>query len=210
MSGGLPRTIGGLGANFSGTVEPKDAHVCCALSFGIAHASPADLFATLGPGARATPALVSSDYAKPIDLRQFTGNYGVLSTGDWTLTATMENATTGRLIDAAILGILGSWHLRPTPNGAILEVPHGSAVNYALVVLGQDPNASAHGVELTDNSEPCRTKRDTVRAVRDASYGTVGYWCAGGISVSVDGTRSYVESVVANLHVVVTREQRAP
>ena len=179
LSGGLSQTIGGLGATFSGTVEPKDAHDCCALSF----ADRARVAGRPLRDARAGRAHPAGH--RVVGLRQThrspAGQRRLRRAVDGRLDPDRDRWRTRRRVGSSTRPSSGSsvpgtcvrhrtarcWTCRPT-----------APVNYSLVVLGQDPNASAHGIELTDNSEPCRTKRDTTRTVRDASYGTVGYWCA--------------------------------
>jgi hypothetical protein len=203
LSGGLTRTIGGLGAAFGGLVTPKDSTVCCALSFGIFHAAPSDLFDTLEASEVSTPLLVSAAHAKLVDLRQFKGKYGILSTGDWTLSATFENLESGVLADATVLKRLGSWRLRSTPYGAVLAVPADSTIDQSQVVLGRNPDLTERQVGLTQNLEPCRTKADTARTIQDGAYSSVGYWCQDALFVRIEGPRPYVESVVADFKVKV-------
>lgn len=198
----LTDAIGGLGAVFGGLVTPKEATSCCALAFGISRAAPNDLFDTLGANATSIPLLVSAAHAKQADLKQFKGDFGVLSTGDWTLTATFEDGETGPHADATIRKRLYSWHLRSTPYGAVLEIPGDSTIDQAGVGLGATPDLSDRELELTSNVEPCLSMPDTARTINTGN-GAVAHWCEHGLLVAVDGPRSYVENVFANLKVAV-------
>ena len=193
LSGGLTKTIGGLGASFGGSVSPKDSAVWHSVNFEVDHGAPSDLFNTLGPDAVTTPVLVSAAHAKQDDLKQGLGQYAILSTGDWTLVAHYG--------DAAILKRVDSWRLRSTPYGAVLEVPADSTIDYSGVLLGRVPDLSERQVELTENS--CPPNADTARRITpdDSGDGGVGYWCAQGLWVRIQGPLSYVDRVVAGLKV---------
>jgi hypothetical protein len=196
LSGGLTKTIGGLGVVFGGSVSPKDSTVCCPLNFEVDHGAPIDLFNTLGPHAVTTPVLVSAAQAKQDDLKQGVGPYAILSTGDWTLVETNS-------ADPAVLKRLNAWRLRSTPYGAVLEVPADSTIDYSGAFLGRTPDLSNRQVELTENS--CAANADAKRTITPYDSGeAVGYWCVNGLRVRIEGPRSYVESVVADLKVNVT------
>jgi hypothetical protein len=199
LSGGLSRAIGGLGAHFFATVTPKNAAACCALSFGIDHAAASDLFTTLGPGAISTPVLVPAALAVQPDLRQVTGRFGILSTGDWTLIASFENGDHTAVADAIVLKLLDTWHLRSTQNGAVLRVPANSTIGNVEANFGRTPDLTDKEIDLNQTSF-C-TGTDTKRTI-GTSYSTTrrtGTWCERGLHVSIEGPRSYVHSVVADL-----------
>jgi hypothetical protein len=193
LSDGLTKTIGGLGAISFGSVSPRDSTVCCPVNFEVDHGAPSDLFNTLGPHAITTPVLVSAAQAKQEDLRQGVGSYAILSTGDWTLVETSS-------ADPAILKRLHGWRLRSTPYGAVLVVPADSAIDHSGVLFGRTPDLSDRQVELTENS--CAASADARRTFTSSAAGeTVGYWCVQGLRVRIEGPRSYVESVIADLKV---------
>lgn len=197
LSGGLTRTIGGLGVVFGGSVSPKDSTVCCSVNFEVDHGAPSDLFNTLGPHAVTTPVLVSAAESKQDDLKQGVGPYAILSSGDWTLVETSSADPAG------VLKRLNAWRLRSTPYGAVLEVPADSTIDYSGVVLGRTPDLSNMQIELTENS--CAANADAKRTITPSDSGeAVGYWCVQGLRVRIAGPRSYVESVVADLKVNVT------
>lgn len=197
LSGRVSTAIGGLGATFLGTVRPKGA-TCCAVSFEILHAAPSDLFSTLGPGAISIPVLVSSVHAVQPDLRQTTGRFGILSTGDWTLIGSYENGDHSREADAVVRQILGSWHLRPTPYGAVVEVPAGATVDNSEVDFGRVPDLTDTAVDFV-KSEPCQIGRTPMFFGTAAD--TTGRWCDHGLGVTIEGPRSYVQRAVAGLEV---------
>ena len=203
LSGGVSKAIGGLGATFFGTVTPKNAAACCALSFDIDHAAPSDLFATLGPSAISTPVLVSAALAVQPDLRQVAGRFGILSTGDWTLIASFENGDHTASADAVVLKLLDSWHLRSTPNGAVLRVPATSTIDNIEADFGSTPDLTDKEVDLNQTSfctgtDPKRTIGTSYSATR-----LTGTWCERGLHVRIEGPRTYVKRVVADLKVKV-------
>jgi hypothetical protein len=202
LSGGLSKAIGGLGAHFFATVTPKYAADCCALSFGIDHAAPSDLFATLGPSAISTPVLVSSARAVQPNLRQVAGRFGILSTGDWTLIASFENGDHTAAADAIVLKLLDSWHLRSTQNGAVLRVPATSIIDNIEANFGSTPDLTDKEIDL--NASRCAgadTKRTIVTSYSPSRR--KGFWCERGLRVNVEGPQSYVQSVIADLKVKV-------
>lgn len=203
LSGGLSAAIGGLGATFFGTVTPTNASACCALSFDIEHAAPSDLFARLGPNAIAAPVLVSAANAVQPDLKQVTGRVGILSTGDWTLIASYENGDHSATADAIVLKLLGSWRVRSTSNGAVLEVPTNSVLDNIEADFGRAPDLTDKAIGLNQTrlctgKQPQRTIGTSYSATR-----RVGTWCERDLHVNVEGPRSYVQSVVAHLKISV-------
>jgi hypothetical protein len=202
LSGHVSTAIGGLGATFLGTVRPKGA-TCCAVSFEILHAAPSDLFAMLGPSPISTPVLVSSARAVQPDLRQTVGRFGILSTGDWTLIASYENADHSKEADAVVRTILGSWHLRATPYGAIVQVPAGATVDNSEVDFGSVPDLTDQAVDFV-KSEPCQI--GPTPAFFGTAADTTGRWCDHGLAVTIEGPRPYVQRAVANLEVTLTTE----
>jgi hypothetical protein len=199
LSGGLTKTIGGLGATFGGEVSRKNSQACCPVSFSLYHASASDLFETLGPNAISTPVSVSPARATLGDLKQYAGRFGVLSTGDWTLIASSDVRD---VADAAVVKRLDGWRLRSTRHGAVLELPADRTIDESHVVFLVNPSVPDRFVVLTENVEPCLSTPDTARTIKTEN-GAAGYWCAHGLSVAVNGLLSYVESVVAHLKVTV-------
>jgi hypothetical protein len=199
LSGGLTKTIGGLGATFGGEVSRKGSQVCCPVSFSLYHASPSDLFETLGPDAISTPVSVSPAQATLGDLKQYAGRFGLLSTGDWTLIASSDVRDA---VDAAVPKRLDGWRLRSTRHGALLELPADRTIDESHVLFLVNPSVPDRVVELTEHVEPCFSTPDTARTI-NTENGAAGHWCARGLFVAVNGPLSYVESVVANLKVIV-------
>jgi hypothetical protein len=200
LSGAVTQTIRGLAASFAGSVSPTDSQTCCSAGFGIYHASPSDLFETLGADALSSPVAVAPAQAKYGELRQYLGRLSVQSTGEWTLVASVNNAP--ELTDKNFLRRFRSWRLRATPDGAVLDVPAGNTIDSSSVVLGRTPDVTDRQVELTWG-EPCLTRPSTKRSVIDDDYTTVGFWCEHGVLVRVEGPPSYVRAAVANLKVEV-------
>jgi hypothetical protein len=199
LAGDVTKTIAGLGATFFGTVTPKNPAACCALSFGIEHAAPSDLFATLGPNAIAAPLLVSAAHAVQPDLNQVAGRFGILSTGDWTLTASFENGDHTAVADAIVLKLLDSWHLRSTPNGAVVQVPTTLTIDTSEADFGTTPeNLTDKQFNLVETRcSPNGSKPTIVKQGTDVT----GYWCEHGLLVRSEGSLSYVDRVVADLKV---------
>jgi hypothetical protein len=203
LSGGVSKAIGGLGATFVGTVTPRNAAACCALSFGIDHAAPSDLFATLGPSAISTPVLVSAAHAVQPTLNQVAGRFGILSTGDWTLIASFENGDHTATADAIVLKLLNSWHLGSTPNGAILRVPATTTIDNSQVGFGSIPDLTDKSLDLIQ-SEPCPALIGaTPTTFEGTAADTTAAWCEHGLLVRIEGPRSHVQSVVTHLKVKV-------
>ncbi len=116
--------------------------------------------------------------------------FGILSTGDWTLVASFDNPT-------AVTG----WSLRSTAVGVVVGIPASQLLDQAEVVFGRVPDLSDRQVEVIANVEPCLSKINTPVSIVAATSDSVGYWCAQGIAVRVEGPRSYVDGVVASLRV---------
>jgi hypothetical protein len=198
LSRGASFAIKGLGGTFFGTVTPKGA-ACCALSFDLLHAAPSDLFANLGPASAISgPVLVRSTDAVQPDVRQVHGRLGVLSTGDWTLTASFEDGDHTAEADAFVLQALASWHLVATPYGAVLRVPAGSTVDNSEADFGRVPDLSNKAIDFV-RSDPCQI------GPTPQYFGTVadttGRWCRDGLAVTIEGQRSYVRRAIAALEI---------
>jgi len=201
LSGGVSKGIGGLGAVLSGTVTPKHTAACCALGFSIEHAAPSDLFATLGPNAISTPVLVSAAHAVEPNLNHVAGRVGILSTGDWTLIASFENGDHTAAADTIVAKLLDSWHLRSTPNGAVLRVAANSTIDSSEADFGRIPDLTDKSVDLIQ-AEPCPALIGTTPTTfKGTAADTTGAWCQHGLLVRIEGPRTYVQSVVADLKV---------
>ncbi len=199
LSGGLVKTIRGRSFRRNGCAdEPREL-----LRTGFRNlARPTrGLFETPGSGAIWTPLLVPAARATLDDMKQFKGRYGILSTGEWTLTVTVENGQSDELADAAVLEHLASWRLRSTPYGAVLGVPADTTIDYSEVVLGRVPDLTDREVDLTVRQPPCTASADTARKItaNDSRLDFVGCWCHHGVFVRLVGPRSYVDAAVRDL-----------
>ncbi len=200
LSGDVTKAIAALGATFFGTVTPKNSAACCALSFGIEHAAPSDLFATLGPSPVPAPLLVSAKQAVQPNLKQVAGRFGILSTGDWTLIASFENGDHTTVADATVVRILDRWHLRSTPNGPVLDIPTTSTIDNSEADFGSVPDLSNTSVDLIQS--PCPALIGTTPTTFGGTPAdTVGAWCEHGLLVRIEGPRPYLRKLLANLKV---------
>ena len=202
LSGDLASLVGGLGATFGGTIVKRDqpGPPCCLtvpVTFQIFHAAPNVFFETPRTGAVSTPLLFTPAQAKTgVDgLRGGEYRFAVLSTGDWTLIVSL--LTQQALVNT---GLLHGWHLRSTPNGAVLALPAGLTVDYDSVTLGRAPDLTDRDVAMTENE--CPPSSSKARTINQSA--THGSWCQHGLLVRVEGPESYVGVAVANLHVEMT------
>lgn len=196
-------SLAGLGATFDGSVVPRNQPVpppCCLtvpVNFQIFHAAPNVFFQIGRAGVVSTPLLLTPAQAKAgVDgLRGGEYRFAVLSTGDWTLVVSL-------LTYQAVLstGLLHGWHLRSTPNGAVLELPADLTIGDDSVMLGRAPDLSDRDVAVTENGCPAASSR--ARSLNQSA--THGGWCQHGLLVRIEGPESYAGVAVANLHVKVT------
>lgn len=195
LSGGVTKAIGGLGAAFWGHVLPKVSGVCCSVRFNVYRGAPGDLFDTPGPQEISTPVLVTPAQAKDGALQRGAGRFAILSTGDWTLVAIFSDDNDATTADAALLQRLEGWRVRSTPDGAVLEVPADRTIDYSAVAFGVA--GTGRMVEL--NEDCYRGAARTITAMEGGR--AAGRWCEQGLEVSIEGPRSYVDSVVAHLEI---------
>jgi hypothetical protein len=195
VSAGLTGLIGGLGATFGGSVTNP---TCCPnqVNFEIFHAAPSDLFETPIAGVVSTPLLMAPAQAKVGEdgLKGAEYRFGVLSTGDWTMIVFFLN-----YYDIVDTGLLHGWHLRSTPNGAVMSLPTDSTISTEYVTLGRTPDLTDREIMLGEHGCPAgSTKAQTL-----GEYATHAGWCEHGLLVQIFGPESYVGLAVADLKVTV-------
>jgi hypothetical protein len=192
-----------LGATFDGSVVPRnpiDRAPCCLavpVNFQIFHAPPNVFFETRHTGAVSTPLLLTPAQAKTgVDgLRGGEYRFAVLSTGDWTLIVSLLTPQA-----LANTGSLRGWHLRATPNGAVLDLPADLTIDDDTVTLGRAPDLTDRDIGVTENGCPV----SSTRANSLNQSATHGGWCQHGLLVRIEGPESYVGVAVADLRVTVT------
>jgi hypothetical protein len=202
LSGDLTNLVGGLGATFGGSVVKRDQpdSPCCLVvpvNFQIFHAAPNVFFETRRTGVVSTPLILTPAQARTgVDsLRGGEYRFALLSTGDWTLIVSLLNYQA-----IVSTGVLHGWHLRSTPNGAVLDLPADSTIAYDSVTLGSAPNLSERDVVMTENGCPASSRK--ARTLNQSA--THGSWCQHGLLVRIEGPQSYVGVAVANLGVKLT------
>ena len=95
---------------------------------------------------------------------------------------------------------LSGWHLRSTPQGAVLNLPADSTIADEAVTLGRTPDLTDREILLTENSCPAgATKARTL-----GEFATHAGWCEHGLAVQIYGPESYVGIAVSDLKVTVS------
>jgi len=201
LSGDLRSLIGGLGATFGGSVTTSP-QTCCSpneVTFEIFRAAPSDLFETSHTGVVSTPLLMAPAQARVGEdgLQGSEYRLGILSTGEWTLVVFFLNYD-----DVVATGLLHGWHLRSTPDGAVLNVPANTTVANEYVMLGRTPDLTDREIMLAEHGCPT----GTTKAQTLAEYATHADWCQHGLLVSIDGPESYVGVAAVDLNVKVASD----